>query len=307
MSFKDIKGHEKEIEQIKKMLKNGRIPHALLFSGPEGIGKKTLALELVKYLNCENPDCEQVLSCEQCPSCLRINGGRQPELFLIEDSEGSIKLEEVKNMASLLSLKSNLSNYKAIIIDNSQLLRVEAANSLLKIMEEPGEKTIFILISSNENMLLPTIKSRLQKISFTALSEQDLRELAENHKLYSDKLDFLLAYAQGSFGKLKTWLKDSDFLEELKSFQELFPPEDDTHLFQIMQRAKIFERDKAKLLRFLDFFVLSLEKDKSLYQPGARKRLIEEIIRAQEMLLRNINPRLVGEMLLIKSKLLLKG
>jgi DNA polymerase-3 subunit delta' len=231
MSFKDIKGHAGEIEQIKSMIRNKRIPHALLFSGPEGIGKKKVALELVKYLNCENPDTREVLSCQQCPSCLRIEGGRQPELFIIEDSEGSIKLEQVKNMASLLSLKSNLSNYKAIIIDNSQLLRAEAANSLLKIIEEPGEKTIFILITSNENMLLPTIRSRVQRISFQALSEEDLRILADDHKLYSDKLDFLLSYAQGSFGKLEGWLKDSDFLEELRNFQELFPAEDNLHLF----------------------------------------------------------------------------
>ena len=307
MSFEDIKGHEREIQQIKNMLKNKRLPHALLFSGPEGIGKKKLAIKLVKYLNCQNPDEDQVLSCQECPSCLRIEAGRQPEFFIISDSDGSIKIDQVRNLNSLLSLKTSLSQYKAVIIDNCDLITAEAANSLLKIIEEPGEKTIFILITANENLLLPTIKSRAQRIAFKPLSDQDLRDLADRHNIFSDKLDFLLAYAQGSFGKLQTWLRDGDFMEELKSFQELFPPDEKIHLFEIMQRAKSFERDKGKLLRFIDFLVYRLETNPDAYQPAARKELIEEIIRAQEMLLRNINPRFVGEMLLIKSKLLLKG
>lgn len=307
MSFENIIGHKKQIEQIKNTIKNNKIAHAYLFSGPEGIGKKRVGEEFIKYLNCTNQDREKILACESCPSCLRMESNNQPDFFIITDQDGSIKIDQVRNLVASLSLRNVLTKYKCVIINNCELITPEGANSLLKVIEEPGENVIFLLITSNENKVLPTIRSRTQKINFQQLSEIELRKLAETKNLHSDNIDFLIEFSQGSIGKLISLLSDKDFLEELKEFQDIFSEIKEKPLFQIMYKGKLFEKDKKKLLRFLDFYIYTLENDFSEYPVEKIREVIDEIIRAQEMLLRNINPRFVGEMLLIKTKSILKG
>ncbi len=307
MSFENIIGHKKQIEQIKNTIKNDKIAHAYLFSGPEGIGKKRVGEEFIKYLNCTHQDREKFLACESCPSCLRMESNNQPDFFIVTDQEGSIKIDQVRNLVASLSLRNVLTKYKCVIINNCELITPEGANSLLKVIEEPGENVIFFLITSNENRVLPTIRSRTQKINFQQLSEIELRQLAELKSLYSDNMDFLVKFSQGSFGKLVNFLSDKDFLGELQEFQDIFSEIKEKPLFQVMYKGKLFEKDKKKLLRFLDFYIYTLEKDFSEYSIEKKKEVIDEIIRGQEMLLRNINPRFVGEMLLIKTKSILKG
>ena len=307
MSFKDVVGHERQIIQLKKTISSKKIPHAYLFSGPDGIGKKKTAEEMIKYLNCENQDSKEILSCETCPACIRMKNSNQPDYFLITDTEGTIKIDQVRNLTAVLSLKNTISKYKCVIINNCESMTNEGANSLLKIIEEPGENVIFFLITSNEHKVLPTIKSRAQKINFQQLSPAELKILAERMSLFSDNLEFLIDYSQGSFGQLKNLIQNKDFLEELNEFKNIFLEIKEKPLFQVMHQGKIFEKDKKKLLRFLDYYVYRLEQERSSYPSGTVKAVIDEIIKAQEMLLRNINPRFVGEMILIKSKSILKG
>ena len=236
-----------------------------------------------------------------------MESNNQPDFFIITDQDGSIKIDQVRNLVASLSLRNVLTKYKCVIINNCELITPEGANSLLKVIEEPGENVIFLLITSNENKVLPTIRSRTQKINFQQLSEIELRKLAETKNLHSDNIDFLIEFSQGSIGKLISLLSDKDFLEELKEFQDIFSEIKEKPLFQIMYKGKLFEKDKKKLLRFLDFYIYTLENDFSEYPVEKIREVIDEIIRAQEMLLRNINPRFVGEMLLIKTKSILKG
>lgn len=307
MSLNDIVGHSKQIEQLKNAVRNNRVPHAYLFSGPDGVGKMKTAVEFIKYLNCIDQDTENILSCEKCTSCLRMENENQPDYFFITDKEGSIKIEQVRNLVSSLSFKNVITKYKCVIINNCELITTEGANSLLKIIEEPGENVMFFLITSNENRVLPTIRSRAQKINFQQLSPIELKELADIKKIYSEDIEFYIDYAQGSFCKLYNMVSDKDFLEELKEFRSIFQEIKDKPLFQVMYQGKVFEKDKKKLLRFLDFYIYILEKNFSDYSKDTIKNIIGEIIKAQEMLLRNINPRFVAEMLLIKTKTLLKG
>ena len=307
MSLNDILGHKKQIELLKNAVKNNRVPHAYLFSGPDGIGKKKIAEEFIKFLNCADQDRVNILSCEKCNSCLRIQNENQPDYFYITDQDGSIKIEQVRNLASSLSFKNVITKYKCVIINNCELITAEGANSLLKIIEEPGENVMFFLITSNENRVLPTIRSRAQKINFQQLSPIELKELGEKNNLFSENMDFLIEFSQGSFGKLSSLVSDNDFLEELQEFRSIFREVKEKPLFQVMHQGKIFEKDKKKLLRFLDFYIYTLEKSLFNYSKETINSSINEIIKAQEMLVRNINPRFVAEMVLIKTKLLLKG
>ena len=307
MSFNDIVGHSKQIEQLKNAVRNNRVPHAYLFSGPDGVGKMKTAVEFIKYLNCIDQDTENILSCEKCTSCLRMENENQPDYFFITDKEGSIKIEQVRNLVSSLSFKNVITKYKCVIINNCELITAEGANSLLKIIEEPGENVMFFLITSNENRVLPTIRSRAQKINFQQLSPIELKELGERANLFSENMEFFIEFSQGSFGKLSSLVSDNDFLEELQEFRSIFREVKEKPLFQVMHQGKIFEKDKKKLLRFLDFYIYTLEKSLFDYSKETINSIIDEIIKAQEMLVRNINPRFIAEMVLIKTKSLLKG
>ena len=314
MSFSEIIGHEAQIARIRNAVRSGQIPHAYLFCGPEGVGKKQVAYQLLTYLNCQNQDQENVEACGICPSCLRMAAHNQPDLYEIGGEGETIKIEEVRKISALLSLKNMISRYKCVIIDYCELMTTEAANSLLKVMEEPGEATLFFLITGNEEQILPTIRSRAQKLYFQELSPTDMDTLAKRHDIRGEHLPFLLECARGSFGRLQAMAEDQQLMEEIAQYREILSGLEKTPGFRILYQARIFDKDRKKCQNFLEYYVFMLEKSLREIQPGfpdlpheTRKAIIQEIAEAYKMLDRNISPRFVAEMLLLNTKLLLKG
>ncbi len=318
MSFAEIIGHQKQIKRIKNAIRNDKMGHAYLFCGPEGIGKKKVAMAVIAYVNCFYPDKEQIESCGTCGSCLRIIRDNQPDFFQITDHEGSIKIEQVRKLASNLSFKNVNTNYKCVIIDNCELLTTEASNSLLKVMEEPSDNTVFFLITRNEHQILETIQSRSQKMAFQELSDKELTLLYQQRPEGIVPLTEVLPFAQGSFSKLLQLTEDEEFLSEVESFRELIETMRTKHNFEMMHQTKIFEKDKNRLQRFLAYYLYLLEgalkneadmMQKHLHGVTAEqvRAIVEEIIKAQEMMIRNINSRLIAEMVLLNSKKILKG
>lgn len=150
-------GHKKQLELLGKSIESGKLAHAYIFAGPEGVGKKTIALKLAQEL---------------------LKGERfsHPDLLFI-DGQDSIKIEQVRDLIYKLSLKPYSANFKIAIIDNAENLTLEASQALLKVMEEPKPNTIIILITANPNRLLKTIASRAQKINFGPLSKEEAEAL----------------------------------------------------------------------------------------------------------------------------------
>ena len=150
-----------------------RLPHAILFSGTDGLGKSEFATSLAVSLLCSSPQANGE-PCASCPSCLLVRAGTHPDLIQLspEDDTKAIKVDDVRDLCKAFCLTSQYSGYKVAIIDSADNMNINAANSLLKTLEEPNDQTVLILVSSRPHRLPVTIRSRCQTVFFTTPDRQ---------------------------------------------------------------------------------------------------------------------------------------
>lgn len=170
---------------LRKTAELGRTPHALLFYGKSVPIKRTLALDLIKLLNCQNEKFE-ARPCSACRACSDIEKNTHPDLVIVEPEESKeIKIIQIRNLQNILSFKAYSAPFKAAVIDQAHLLNQEAQSAFLKILEDPKGNALFILITDYPEMLLPTILSRVEKIRFCSPSarERDKKEEARVNEI----------------------------------------------------------------------------------------------------------------------------
>ncbi|MFA4029170.1 MAG: hypothetical protein GDYSWBUE_001886 [Candidatus Fervidibacterota bacterium] len=187
MALKDIIGNERAIRLLKMALATKRVAHAYAFCGPANVGKRTAALQFAKALNCLSPvkDDDGVDSCDECQSCKRIGSGTSLDVQLIapmqspgsaEDGRGfSIRIDEMRRMRYDAALSARHSQFKIYIVDNAELATEEAANCILKTLEEPAQNVVIILVTANPMALPKTVISRCQVVRFGLVP---MREIA---------------------------------------------------------------------------------------------------------------------------------
>ena len=241
MAFEKIIGQERAKSFFKKALERIRISHAYLFVGERGVGKEAMALELAKALFCSN-QCSG--PCGQCADCRRVAKLTHPDLkFIIpmpskikeeEQTEilqsiakdpyrrrelwanPSISIERIREIRRAFSYKSFEGKGRVVIMADADRMTSEASNALLKILEEPPEKTYLILISSKPDLLLPTITSRCQLIQFHPLTVQEIEEaLIKRNKLDVNQTKLAARLASGSYRRALELLDDN--LQELRA------------------------------------------------------------------------------------------
>lgn len=197
ITFDSFIGNRKIIERLRTKLREGRFPHGLIFSGPEGAGKHTAAIMVTKSLNCR--DAAPGEFCGQCSQCRKIEAGTHPDVMTLFVEEGAtqIKIAQVRRLLEMLDLQPLEGRNKVFIIDPADLLNPEAGNALLKGLEEPPENSFFILVTVNVHELLLTVRSRCQVYNFTPLTLEEIRQ----HGI-SDELT--VRWSQGSIGRAKS-------------------------------------------------------------------------------------------------------
>ncbi|MBO8172654.1 MAG: DNA polymerase III subunit delta' [Bacillaceae bacterium] len=173
MMWKDFNEQQRVTRILQGSLEHDRIAHAYLFAGPRGAGKKAVALQLAKSLLCRELASD---SCEACADCKRINGGNHPDVHLIEPDGASIKIEQVRNLQKEFSYRAVEGNRKIYIVDHADTMTVQAANSLLKFLEEPASGVTAILLTERVHAVLPTILSRCQLLTFQPLPPDKLAQ-----------------------------------------------------------------------------------------------------------------------------------
>lgn len=235
---------EKPVSQLLAMFSKNTVPHGLLFSGIEGIGKNAAATNLAMAFNCQNrsndttqqngpvSDFSKII-CRECSSCKKIVSGNHPDLIRIKPSGKVIKIAQIRDLSSTLLLKPYEARTRVVIINDAELMNQESGNALLKSLEEPPDNTIFILISRQPSNLLPTIVSRCQNIRFYPVpSETIAKYLKNNYKTAPDKANVIAAMANGSLDKAslmadndrkqKNWFVDRQWLiDEFNSLSTL--------------------------------------------------------------------------------------
>ncbi|MGQ9841958.1 MAG: DNA polymerase III subunit [Spirochaetota bacterium] len=195
----EILGNTVQQSKLLHGAKNNSLPHALFFSGIEGIGKKLCAIHLAKTMLCVSGN-----ACGVCASCVQIDHGTHPDVITIEpNNKGNIPIGSDEQEGSIRWLIGRVSlssvyNQRIIIINDAHCMNIQSQNALLKTIEEPPSHTYIILISSERNQLLPTIHSRVTEYAFHPLSDSDLISILRKSGIDRQKYHSIIPVAQGS-------------------------------------------------------------------------------------------------------------
>ena len=202
MSFKDVLGHSKPIEFLKRAMKQDTLAHSYLFWGNEGIGKKWAAVQFAKTLNCLQGGPEQGDACDQCISCKKIDHGLHPDVTVLEPENQTLKVDQVRQMQRDLVYRPYEGQRRVCILAASDRMAPNMANVLLKTLEEPPLHTVIILLANNTRLLLPTILSRCQPIHFNPLPIPLVSQwLMKQRGLDEREAHLLASLSEGSPGK----------------------------------------------------------------------------------------------------------
>lgn len=263
---------------LSSVLKN-TVSQSYLFSGTEGIGKILIAKEFAKRLLCIG---EKKDLCN-CKSCQSFDGGNHPDYFVINEEETTIKIETIRELTSKVIEQPIISNRKIYIINHADQMTVEAQNCLLKTLEEPPEFVVIILITSNLNVILPTIKSRCMKINFIDISSEELKKYAIEQLGYTQMTENLLQSFSGSIGKALLQKENQEKFQKVESIINNLKTKD---IIDILNDSKLIY-DKENIYKILEYMIVCLysKKDENIKYLDC----IEFVNKCIERLKRNCN------------------
>lgn len=201
MTFKDLIGQKQVKQLLTESIQTGRIGHAYMFCGPDGIGRRTMARCFAETLTCSANAAEP---CGTCEACVLNANSTNPDVLVIQKQDGkaTIGVEEVRLVQDEISTAPQFGRYKVIIFENAEKLTVQAQNALLKTLEEPPPYIVMILISSNNLQILDTVKSRSVKVDFKRYTDKEILEAYGRVKKDGNVDDKLLCeYADGIIGR----------------------------------------------------------------------------------------------------------
>lgn len=277
MSFSQIKGQRIPIKILLSSLKK-EIPFpSYIFTGPEGIGKRLVALNFAKMINCLKPKEEDC--CDICISCLKIQKYNHPDICWIKkDDSGFIKIEPIRDLQKNIYLKPWEAKRKIFIICEAESLTSEAQNSLLKVLEEPPKENILILITSKLSLIYPTIISRCKRVIFSPLNSDLLKEiLIKDFNLENYEAHFLAYFSEGRLGRALE-LKDKRFFKEKNFIIDKFL----FHTLEDFYDKEDFNLILSLLLSwFRDLLLLKRGISSSLIHTDQREKLLSLIDKYQ--------------------------
>ena len=280
-TWQDIIGHEQIKQDLQILVAEKKLPHALLFAGIDGIGKKLVAKILAKTLLCNTHNLE-----DNCTSCRAFANEAHPDFYYLKPDGKmvkTIKIEQIRKMQESISLSPYLSDKRVVIIDGAESMNEVATNSLLKILEEPIGQVYFILLSANKEKLLPTILSRCMKLYFAPLSANEVTAiLAKTQNIDEQKAQIIAKLSGGSIKNALNLLTEEmvnlrdkavDFLTALISAKKIWSLSEELSLLD-REAVKIWALHLQMMLR--DLLVLKANNevdDELLYNSDLRAKL----------------------------------
>ena len=205
MLLREMVGQEHAVAMLTRAVASGRLAHACLFDGPESVGKRTAALALALALNCpEVPG----MGCGQCDTCRRIETGQHPDVVVVAPGGQQYLVEQAREIVSVAQTSPHEAPTRLILLDRADALNPASANCLLKTLEEPHPGNHLVLISSAPDRLLPTIRSRTQRVRFVALQPAALIELALRKGATAAQAETAATVAAGQAGRLLSALEE---------------------------------------------------------------------------------------------------
>jgi DNA polymerase-3 subunit delta' len=257
-------GHDSLLSLLTRSLQAGTTAHAYLFTGPPQVGKRTLALDLAKALNCECRTADDG-PCGECRSCRRIAEGKHSDVLTVsiesdaETSRKSIGIGQVREIGKFVSLEPFEGRMRCVIIDGCETMTTEAANAFLKTLEEPPPAVTLMLIADHEESLLETIRSRCQRLALSPLPRDVIAgALTARWKTPPEQADLLAGLARGRLGWAVAALEDESVLAErsetLEKIHELINAGRSDRFAYAATLANRFGKDRPAVMTALDLW-----------------------------------------------------
>lgn len=314
--------HDKLIQNLTAAVHSGSTANTYIFEGENGLGKSESAKLFASALVCEN---KSIAPCGSCRQCVEAKAGTNPDIIFFEkpDNKQTIGVEAIRFLTENVIIKPFTASKKVYIIRDGDILTPAAQNALLKTLEEPPEYAVFIIITTNQNIMLPTVLSRSVLIHFPPVPEKVIRSYIEKRFPEAENKEFMIKYCEGIPGRADEIMSDENFYALRSSALEILP--------QLMTKSKIsafavkkyIDENKDSADKILDFWISYL-RDMLVISIGARDKIIntdksefliklskklkpkvissaiDEIFKAKEMLRRFVSTKAVSLYLALK-------
>ncbi|MCX7634819.1 MAG: DNA polymerase III subunit delta' [Syntrophales bacterium] len=298
MSYRAIHGHARNIAFLQGAIVQDRVAHAYLFAGMEGIGKGTVATAFAKALMC--PNGEDGDACGVCPTCAKIDRGNHPDVITIVPEGPFIKIQAIRDLIDLMAFPPFEGNRRVIIMDEADRLNVQAANALLKTLEEPSRAHVLILVTARMRQLPATILSRCQRLFFSPLSRQEIAAYLVAHLGVAEGEALLLAGGSGGSIKRAIELKKGDYLGRRETILSLLQAEAARPL-KLLALANYLGGEKDHLIEALEI-LKSCFRDAIVYRELQNGKAL--VFGDREATIRKISDGLTSEALLANVRFL---
>ena len=325
MDFHHIVGHEEIIRHFKGSLEMGRVSHAYILCGEEDSGRSSLAFSFAKTLQCEQGGLD---SCNECPSCVKADSGNHPDIIQVTHEKAGITVDDIREQVNnTIGIKPYSSAWKLYIIDEAEKMTVQAQNALLKTIEEPPEYAIIMLLTTNQELFLPTILSRCIQLKLWPLQDQLVSDyLVRKFGVAQDRADVYAAFSRGILGRALDIAASDAFGDMIRDILNILKGIHQMDTGQMLDCVRHLVSDYPNLQEVLDLMQLwyrdvlmfKVTKDmngltfKSEYSAVSRicsqssyqglEQVLEAIDKAKVRLMANVNKELTLELMLMTMK-----
>ena len=254
-AFDKIIGNEDAKTYFKKAVKEKQLSHGYIFEGAHGVGKNTFAIELAKFILCEQKEGDR--PCNECKSCSMINAGTHPDVIYIDKDTKVTKVETIReNIVREMDIKPYQSDYKIIIVKAADSISIQGQNAMLKTIEEPPGYGIIILVCENLASLLPTIKSRCIVVRFNPIQKEQMKNYLEHRGITGVQQQVFEKISNGSIGVVNEILEDETYLEVRKQSIHYLNRLEKAQIMDLYEIVKEVTDDKENIERLLEFWLL---------------------------------------------------
>lgn len=308
---------------LKKHVANGTTRHAYLFCGPPGLGRRTLALRFAQALNCTSPS-EAGIPCGTCRDCKQIDAMQHADLSIIQaDAEGgTLKVDQIREMRKTMILKPYMSKFRVAVFLRFHEANDNAANALLKTLEEAPSYAVLILTADNPEQLLPTIVSRCEVLRLRSSSTHEVKKELENRGVESERARLIAHISGGRMGYANRLIEDDDLLDKREErLNDMLTLLSASRVEKFSYADKL-ARDKETMRQAVTFWLsywrdvmlrtaqaetalVNIDRNMEIEDLAGRmdlsssRKVVGNLENALEKIDRNVNPRLLAEIILL--------